>query len=245
MSLAELHDAGFDIDATNHAVAILSEDFRACLEDLCTTLLQLRISCRELLTSNGKKFLGDRKFLDSLTARRWISRKVVMQSFVDAQENASVTYELDHVKDDENGSVALSINWNNSESSFDRDLEKIKRLHSAGAISAGVVVTRGASLQGSLTELISEYAKAYGIAGYRELTDLGLTLTAGQVGDIERQMDGNFVDAWSRTFVSDKFGATTTHWAKLQERVSRGVGNPCPLLLLGIPASAVTISDTD
>ena len=168
-----------------------------------------------------------------------------MQSFVDARENASVTYELDHFKDDENGSVALSINWNNSESSFDRDLEKIKILHSAGAISAGIVVTRGASLQGSLGELISGYAKACGITGYRELTDLGLSLTARQVGNIERQMDGDFVDAWSRIFVRDKFGATTTHWAKLQERISRGVGNPCPLLLLGIPASAVTITDTD
>ncbi len=168
-----------------------------------------------------------------------------MQSFVDAQENAAVTYELDHVKDDENGSVVLSINWNNSESSFDLDLEKIKRLHSASVISAGVVVTRGASLQGSLRELISKYAKANGVTGYRELADLGLSQTAGQVGDIERQMDGNFVDTWSRMFVSDKFGATTTHWAKLQERIGRGVGKPCPLLLLGIPVSAVTISDTD
>ena len=31
----------------------------------------------------------------------------------------------------------------------------------------------------------------------------------------------------------------TTHWRKLADRVNRGVGNPCPLLLLGLPASAV------
>ena len=39
--------------------------------------------------------------------------------------------------------------------------------------------------------------------------------------------------------MNDKFGTATTHWVKLQERVSRGVGNPCPLLLLGIPAQSV------
>jgi len=30
------------------------------------------------------------------------------------------------------------------------------------------------------------------------------------------------------------------HWRKLEDRVRRGVGNPCPLLLIGLPASIVT-----
>ena len=29
------------------------------------------------------------------------------------------------------------------------------------------------------------------------------------------------------------------HWNKLQERVRRGVGNPCPPVLLGIPSHVV------
>ncbi len=32
-----------------------------------------------------------------------------------------------------------------------------------------------------------------------------------------------------------------THWKKLEIRVKRGVGNPCPLLLIGIPGSIVTL----
>ena len=50
----------------------------------------------------------------------------------------------------------------------------------------------------------------------------------------------SFADAWTRHFVADKFGAATTHWRKLMDRVDRGVGNPCPLLLIGLPASTVT-----
>jgi hypothetical protein len=35
-------------------------------------------------------------------------------------------------------------------------------------------------------------------------------------------------------FVADKFGEATTHWRKLQDRIRRGVGNPCPLVLIGL-----------
>ena len=50
-------------------------------------------------------------------------------------------------------------------------------------------------------------------------------------------------EAWSSAFVGDKFGQSTTHWRKLEDRVRRGVGNPCPLLLIGLPASLVTFGE--
>jgi hypothetical protein len=50
-------------------------------------------------------------------------------------------------------------------------------------------------------------------------------------------------DAWVDHFVGDKFGAATTHWSKLQDRVQRGVGNPCPLVLIGLPESIVTFGE--
>ncbi|MHB8530169.1 MAG: hypothetical protein ACYC8V_11750, partial [Caulobacteraceae bacterium] len=50
-------------------------------------------------------------------------------------------------------------------------------------------------------------------------------------------------EAWSRSFVQDKYGAATTHWDKMDDRIRRGVGNPCPLLLVGLPASIVTFGE--
>ncbi|HMV40190.1 MAG TPA: BglII/BstYI family type II restriction endonuclease, partial [Plasticicumulans sp.] len=52
-----------------------------------------------------------------------------------------------------------------------------------------------------------------------------------------------FAEAWAGQFVADKFGAATTHWDKLMTRVQRGVGNPCPLLLIGIAETAVDFND--
>jgi len=52
---------------------------------------------------------------------------------------------------------------------------------------------------------------------------------------------GTFAQGWAHAFVSDKFGEATTHWKKLEDRVLRGVGNPCPLLLIGIPRDVVIV----
>jgi hypothetical protein len=52
-----------------------------------------------------------------------------------------------------------------------------------------------------------------------------------------------FADAWTDNFVSNKFGQATTHWQKLIHRVERGVGNPCPLLLIGLPAFIVVFDE--
>ena len=48
----------------------------------------------------------------------------------------------------------LEIEWNNKDPFFDRDLENFQRLHALGAISLGVLVTRGASLQAALPGIV-------------------------------------------------------------------------------------------
>ena len=53
----------------------------------------------------------------------------------------------------------------------------------------------------------------------------------------------SFRDALTDKFVADKFGEATTHWDKLEQRVQRGVGNPCPLLLIGLPDTIVTFHE--
>ena len=52
-----------------------------------------------------------------------------------------------------------------------------------------------------------------------------------------------FREAFTDKFVADKFGEATTHWRKLEDRVHRGVGNPCPLVLIGLPDRIVTFDE--
>ncbi len=144
------------------------------------------------------------------------------------------------------GTLALEIEWNNKDPFFDRDLENFQRLHALSAISLGVIITRGSSRQDQMRGRVQGWMDAAGLHAEEDLDRLDLggrteaqrRTVAGQVG-----RGVPFAEAFSRKFVSDKFGPASTHWAKLEDRVARGVGNPCPLLLIGLPASILTDSD--
>ena len=125
---------------------------------------------------------------------------------------------------------------------FDRDLENYKRLHADGVISIGGIITRGASLHSSMRELCEQFAVDRGIDSVEQLAAYDYAPTSRQVKLIETATErlGTFAKGWAHAFVGDKFGEATTHWGKLKDRVQRGVGNPCPLLLIGIPRDVVT-----
>lgn len=174
----------------------------------------------------------------ALTRLDWHKRKIVISKVVDGKERSAISHEIDHVRKDERGSVALEIEWNNKDPFFDRDLENFQRLHSEGVISVGIIVTRGKSLQENLQHIIAQCAKNHDVRAISDLTAFQLHPTPRQLEKIESGK-GDFVSRWSRAFVQDKFGTATTHWEKLLERINRGVGNPCPLLLIGIPVTTI------
>ena len=142
-----------------------------------------------------------------------------------------------------NGSIALEIEWNNKDPFFDRDLDNFQRLHGEGAISVGVIVTRGSSLQENMIQIVTGCAIRCNIQKFEDVeTEYGVTPTPRQRNLVKSEGD-NFAKEWAKRFVQDKFGQATTHWNKLQARISRGVGNPCPLLLIGIPVTVVYHKD--
>jgi hypothetical protein len=127
---------------------------------------------------------------------------------------------------------------------FDRDLENYKRLHADGAISVGIIITRGTSLHENIRQIVGKFLDTNEIANLDDLTQWGYEPTSRQKTAINGLVNRineplSFREAFCRKFVADKFGEATTHWRKLEDRVQRGVGNPCPLLLIGLPDSIV------
>ena len=238
MNLDDLRRIGFDVRTRNHASAVLTTDFPAQLAELCHVLGTLRISAEELVRGGGGEAQLTQRLRRSLASRHWIKRNVVIRKIVDDEERAGTSHEIDHVRRAQSGSIALELEWNNKDPFFDRDLENFQRLHAEGVISVGVIVTRGASLQNNMRAIIREWAMTLGIEGFPDLVAYGVRPTERQRGIVERS-DKDFITAWSLQFTSDKFGTATTHWDKLQQRIDRGVGNPCPLLLLGVPDEVV------
>jgi len=241
----ELQGKGFEVLCTSHASAILSMDFPAAISEIEDCLREMELPITEIIGSGGGEAKSTQRLRRSLTDGGWRKTIFEVKKTINGKELESISHEVDHVRTSDVGVIALEIEWNNKDPFFDRDLENFKRLHADGAISLGVIVTRGPSLQDHLYDFVLRYAQEHAVDSFDRLRDLGLEPTRRQINTVERRVQRRkdpppFDQAWARHFVSDKYGAATTHWRKLMDRVSRGVGNPCPLALIGLPASLVT-----
>lgn len=235
-----LRDRGFQIEALHHAEAILRHDLPDAIRDVGTVLAGARVPVEELIRGGGGEGGLTQRLRREFAALGWTKHNFLIKKIIDGEERESLSHEIDHVKRFPGGTVALEIEWNNKDPFFDRDLENFKRLHADGVISVGAIVTRGESLHRSMAEIVRRFASARGLDSLATVSQFYVP-TPRQRDMIERaaQTRGSFADGWAQVFVSDKFGEATTHWRKLEDRVRRGVGNPCPLLLIGLPSSIV------
>jgi len=238
-----LRAAGFDIETRNHARAILTTDFPEALAELETALIDFRVDSAEIVGAGGGEAASTRRLRQALAAAGWLRHNFRIETLVDGRPRGRGTsHEIDHVRRAPAGAIALEIEWNNKDPFFDRDLENFQRLHAQSVISLGVIVTRGARLQAALGAIVAAHLRRAGVTGPDDLVRVGIRHRTPRQRDkvaAATSRGESFAAAFARAFVADKFGAATTHWSKLAERTARGVGNPCPLLLIGLPLSVV------
>ena len=248
-----LRKKGYQVEFESHALAILEIDFPDAAAELEEVMLSQSIPVEEIIRSGGGETKGTQRLRNGLTAQRWIKETFTIKKTINDEPRESISHKVDHVRvfDRANGKrhrIALEIEWNNKDPFFDRDLENFKRLHSEGAISVGVMVTRGVTLQDNLPAFVRRWVDENQIDGFEQLEKLAISQTARQKREVLKRVERkrnpiSFRESWTSHFVSDKFGAATTHWRKLEDRIKRGVGNPCPLLLIGLPSSIVTFGE--
>ena len=242
---ATLEAKGFDVLFQAHAKSIIEGEFPQALLEIGNALNAINLPITEIIGSGGGETKFTQRLRKSLALMGWKKHVFEIGKTIDGVPRESTSHEVDHVKTYPGiGSVAMEIEWNNKDPFYDRDLENFKRLHAEGAISVGVIVTRGKSLQDSLWTAVHRFAIERDITSMDNLAKNGVVPTPKQRANILKRTSRDkdpipFADAWTDNFVSNKFGQATTHWEKLIHRVERGVGNPCPLLLIGLPASIV------
>jgi hypothetical protein len=212
-----LAQRGFQVEYIAHAKAILSSDFPEAASELESALIEATIPIEEIIAGGGGESKGTQRLRKALARRDWLKTTFV-------------------------------IEWNNKDPFYDRDLENFKRLHADGAISVGVIVTRGRSLHDNMRNLVGRFLEERQIQRIEDLKQWRYEPTSRQREAIESRMKRKkhpltFRESFVDGFVADKFGEATTHWRKLEDRVHRGVGNPCPLVLIGLPDSIVTFGE--
>jgi len=239
----KLKKKGFQVLTLHHAEAILTYDMAEAVTELEHILLTMTIPAEELVRGGGGEGELTQRLRRALSdGYGWKKHNFVIKKIIDGEEKESISHEIDHIKRFPSGTFALEIEWNNKDPFFDRDLENFKRLHADGVISIGAIITRGSSLQDSLRDIVAQFARTEGIRSLAAVRRF-YSPTERQKLMIKRATvsKGSFEEGWAHAFVADKFGEATTHWRKLEDRVKRGVGNPCPLLLIGIPKEVIVI----
>jgi hypothetical protein len=247
MIFERLRSAGFDIDVRWHADAVLSTDFPEAERELEGVILEHAwTSVTEVIQSGGGRAQITQRLGKALEARGWKKRKFTIVRRINGEERFARSHEVDHVKSFAKGTLALEIEWNNKDPFFDRDLANFQALHVEGAISVAMIVTRGSDFQEGIRTKLMEALRRLGIASIDDLeTRFNMSLTRRQEERARRIPPGpHFAEQWVSQFVGDKFGAATTQWEKLIDRLNRGMGAPCPLVSIGIPVSRVRNSDT-
>jgi restriction endonuclease BglII len=248
-----LRAKGYQIKFVSHAQAILQVDFPDAVAELEEVILNQSIPIEEIIGSGGGETKGTQRLRNGLTARGWLKETFTIKKTINDETRESISHKVDHVRllDRPDGGryrIALEIEWNNKDPFFDRDLENFKRLHAEGGVSLGVIITRGTSLQEDMRSLVRRWVEENAIDDFERLQSLGLNQTARQKREVLKRTQRQrnplaFREAWTAHFVADKFGAATTHWRKLDDRIARGVGNPCPLALIGLPSQIVTFGE--
>ena len=145
----------FEVFSYRNAATILSQNYSAQFAQIIHALEKFQITTKMIRMPGGSK--GPiAKYVDTLFAEPdWRETRITADLHVKLlppkgdeilREYIRSGYLDGHRIDFVSGKVALDLEWNSKDQTYDRDLYAFSAFHAAGAIEVGVLLTRGASL---------------------------------------------------------------------------------------------------
>lgn len=227
----------YDVFSYRHAAAILANSFPEQLREIEAALLAFSITKHDIGFPGGNESDMPKKFSLTLRPAGWVETRIQGDLLVRLQEyeeeilengktrktkrpdgnpltvtNYIDGHKIDYVK----GRVAFDMEWNSKDQTFDRDLYALRTFHECGLISAGVVVTRSASLNPvfDVVPLLNKNG------------DVVLIESGSRQGQPKS--------------CKGKYGASTTWMGKLLYRLNAGRHGGCPVLVFGITPKSIS-----
>ncbi len=218
----------YDVYSYNHAAAILKNSFPKLFQEIEDVLLDFEINLDDISAPGKNESNIPQKLSKALRPLEWYEAKI-KGSLVIILERHKETFiaetgrmrkeklpdsdptiihdyidghKIDYVKE----KIALDLEWNSKDQTFDRDLYAFRLFYEAGVIEVGVLITRSEKL----TPIFEQIPRK------------------NKDGVIERDKEGNAIS------VKAKYGASTTWMGKLIHRLNAGRHGGCPVLVFGI-----------
>lgn len=147
----------FEIYSYRGAAAVLAQSFPAEFAEILDVLQRFEITKTMIRTPGGSK--GPiAKYVDTLFNEDWQETRISADLHVQLHhakkndllgEYVRAGYLDGHRIDFLKRKVAVDLEWNSKDQTYDRDLYAFSAFHEAGAIDVGVLITRGTSMDGA------------------------------------------------------------------------------------------------
>lgn len=162
----------------NHAAEILSQSYPEQYDDLKSALESFVISAFEIATPGGNESPIPPKFNQILDPRGWreikISGDLLIKFYPRRGDRKGVfSTEIENTKTIENyidghnidfikGEVAIDVEWNSKDQTYDRDLFAMRTYYECGIIGVGIIITRSEDLNNLFRLMGNDVFKKYG-----------------------------------------------------------------------------------
>ncbi|MBV1895407.1 MAG: hypothetical protein KUG70_03040 [Rhodobacteraceae bacterium] len=168
----------FEVFSYRNAASILKSSFPQHFEELSAILKTFSIS-RSMIREPGGSKSNIAKYVDTLFSDGWIETRISADlhvKLIHAQRKTEIlgeytregyldAHRIDFVK----GKVALDLEWNSKDQTYDRDLYAFSAFYDAGAIDLGIILTRGSSLDNEFFRSLGKVLKKDGTLGSEEV----------------------------------------------------------------------------
>lgn len=167
-------DDKFEFYNYNHAVEVITQAFPNEWSDLMTLLNAFELTVDDVASAGGAETNIPGKFDDILYPRGWKNRQIEADLHIKFYDRIADQKQYEEFPSDESiinayigkqhvdyikGRVAIDVEWNKKDLSFDRTLTALRTYYDCRLISAGIVVTRSGDLNEAFKTIPGEDGK--------------------------------------------------------------------------------------
>ncbi|MBC6442115.1 MAG: hypothetical protein GDA53_03155 [Rhodobacteraceae bacterium] len=164
----------FEIYSYRNAASVLAGSFPDQCAQVAAALEDFRITTGMIRRPGGSK--GEiARYVDTLFPE-WVETRISADLLVRLEHGGHTDTEylrkgfLDgHRIDFVSGKVALDLEWNSKDQTYDRDLYAFSAFYDAGAIDVGIILTRGSSLDTAFFRTLGKVLNKDGTEGKEDV----------------------------------------------------------------------------
>jgi hypothetical protein len=146
--------ARYELYNFNHAAEILSQAYPAESAELMNALRRFSLSTSDIIAGGGSESAVPKALSAELHPLGWQEVKITGDLIVKLRRRGTpeiAEYRIDdyiagHNIDYVKGKVAVDMEWNSKDQTFDRDLYAFRTFYECGIIACGVIITRSERL---------------------------------------------------------------------------------------------------